>query len=67
MFLPELSHRFWKFTLQILSRYKTWLEKSLPVYDITSKGVAAALVAEVDKVRLCVVSTENGRLSELDL
>ena len=66
MFLPELNHRFWKFTLQILSRYKTWLEKSLPAFDTTSKGVVAGLGVEVDKVCICVVSTENGQLSELD-
>lgn len=60
MFLPELNHRFWKFTLQILSRYKTWLEMSLPAFDTTSKGVAAALAAEADKVRFCVVSSDDG-------
>ncbi|KZT10815.1 COG complex component [Laetiporus sulphureus 93-53] len=45
VFIPELSHRFWKFTLQILSRYKTWLESSLPVFQPSSQ-VAAAVAAE---------------------
>ncbi|KAF7288139.1 Conserved oligomeric Golgi complex subunit 2-like [Mycena chlorophos] len=29
VFIPELSHRFWRLTLQFLSRYKTWLVNSL--------------------------------------
>ncbi|KAG2150384.1 oligomeric golgi complex component, COG2-domain-containing protein [Suillus clintonianus] len=29
-YIPDLSHRFWKFTLQLLSRYREWLESSLP-------------------------------------
>ncbi|KAF7304564.1 Conserved oligomeric Golgi complex subunit 2-like [Mycena chlorophos] len=29
VFVPELSHRFWRLTLQFLSRYKTWLVNSL--------------------------------------
>ncbi|KAJ7346675.1 COG complex component [Mycena albidolilacea] len=29
VFIPELSHRFWRLTLQLLSRYKTWLSNSL--------------------------------------
>ncbi|KAH7888658.1 oligomeric golgi complex component, COG2-domain-containing protein [Phlebopus sp. FC_14] len=30
VFIPDLAHRFWKVTLQLLSRYKTWLDTSLP-------------------------------------
>ncbi|KAI0267134.1 oligomeric golgi complex component, COG2-domain-containing protein [Gloeopeniophorella convolvens] len=30
VFVPQLSHRFWKLTLQVLSRYRTWIEASLP-------------------------------------
>ncbi|THH20409.1 hypothetical protein EW146_g922 [Bondarzewia mesenterica] len=30
VYIPELGHRFWKLTLQLLSRYRTWLESSLP-------------------------------------
>lgn len=29
-YIPDLAHRFWKFTLQLLSRYREWLESSLP-------------------------------------
>ncbi|KAG0704468.1 oligomeric golgi complex component, COG2-domain-containing protein [Suillus ampliporus] len=35
-YIPDLAHRFWKFTLQVLplslllSRYREWLESSLP-------------------------------------
>ncbi|KAK7053317.1 hypothetical protein VNI00_003943 [Paramarasmius palmivorus] len=28
VFIPELSHRLWKLTLQLLSRYKTWLQST---------------------------------------
>ncbi|TFY54551.1 hypothetical protein EVJ58_g8796 [Rhodofomes roseus] len=45
VYIPELNHRFWKFTLQLLSRYKTWLKSSLPVFEATAK-VAAAVAAE---------------------
>ncbi|EDR11848.1 uncharacterized protein LACBIDRAFT_247029 [Laccaria bicolor S238N-H82] len=29
VYIPELAHRFWRLTLQILSRYKTWLDTSV--------------------------------------
>ncbi|KAI0709565.1 COG complex component [Cerioporus squamosus] len=45
IFIPELNSRFWKFTLQLLSRYRTWLDKSLPPLEPTAK-VAAAVAAE---------------------
>ncbi|KAI0645824.1 COG complex component [Trametes meyenii] len=45
VFIPELSARFWRFTLQILSRYRTWLDKSLPPLEPPPK-VAAAVAAE---------------------
>ncbi|KAI0373909.1 COG complex component [Pilatotrama ljubarskyi] len=45
VFIPELSSRFWRFTLQILSRYRTWLDKSLPPLEPPPK-VAAAAAAE---------------------
>ncbi|KAH9063765.1 COG complex component [Lactarius deliciosus] len=32
VFVPQLAHRFWKLMLQILSRYRTWIENSLPAY-----------------------------------
>ncbi|PCH36075.1 COG complex component [Wolfiporia cocos MD-104 SS10] len=45
VYIPELNHRFWKFTLQLLSRYKTWLDSSLPPFEPPPK-VAAAVAAE---------------------
>ncbi|EPT04594.1 hypothetical protein FOMPIDRAFT_1140249 [Fomitopsis schrenkii] len=45
VYIPELSHRFWKLTLQLLSRYRTWLQSSLPAFEATTK-VAAAVAAE---------------------
>jgi hypothetical protein len=30
VYIPELSNRFWRLTLQIMSRYTSWLEKSVP-------------------------------------
>lgn len=30
VYIPELSNRFWRMTLQIMSRYQSWLEKSVP-------------------------------------
>jgi len=32
VFVPQLAHRFWKLMLQILSRYRTWIENSLPTF-----------------------------------
>ncbi|KAK0212634.1 COG complex component [Desarmillaria ectypa] len=29
VYIPDLSYRFWRLTLQLLSRYKTWLEQNL--------------------------------------
>ncbi|KAH9929602.1 COG complex component [Epithele typhae] len=45
VYIPELAPRFWRFTLQILSRYQTWLDKSLPPFEPNAK-VAAAVAAE---------------------
>ncbi|OSD06996.1 COG complex component [Trametes coccinea BRFM310] len=45
VFIPELSSRFWRFSLQIISRYRTWLDKSLPPLEPPPK-VAAAVAAE---------------------
>ncbi|KAI0288526.1 oligomeric golgi complex component, COG2-domain-containing protein [Russula brevipes] len=30
VYVPQLAHRFWKLTLQILSRYRTWIQSTLP-------------------------------------
>ncbi|KAI0785678.1 COG complex component [Abortiporus biennis] len=37
VYIPDLSHRFWKFHLQLMSRYRSWLEASLPPIDPTAK------------------------------
>lgn len=45
VFLHSLSHRFWKLTLQILSRYITWL---------TSLGNnEASILIKASMIRLC--------------
>ncbi|CAE6517893.1 unnamed protein product [Rhizoctonia solani] len=33
VYIPELGHRFWRLTLQLLSRYRTWMNASLPLKD----------------------------------
>ncbi|KAJ7218018.1 COG complex component [Mycena pura] len=33
VFIPELGYRFWRLTLQLLSRYKTWVGNSLILDD----------------------------------
>ncbi|KAF8910351.1 oligomeric golgi complex component, COG2-domain-containing protein [Mucidula mucida] len=33
IFIPELSHRFWRLTLQLISRFKTWLTDSLSTLE----------------------------------
>ncbi|OSC97865.1 hypothetical protein PYCCODRAFT_1471508 [Trametes coccinea BRFM310] len=45
VFIPELSSRFWRFSLQIISRNRTWFDKSLPSLEPLPK-VAAAVAAE---------------------
>ncbi|KAF9241626.1 oligomeric golgi complex component, COG2-domain-containing protein [Melanogaster broomeanus] len=37
VFIPDLAYRFWRLTLQLLSRYKTWLEASLPLTEPPTK------------------------------
>ncbi|KAI9569693.1 oligomeric golgi complex component, COG2-domain-containing protein [Boletus coccyginus] len=34
IFIPDLAHRFWRLTLQLLSRYRTWLETVLPQTEV---------------------------------
>ncbi|EPQ57242.1 hypothetical protein GLOTRDRAFT_137615 [Gloeophyllum trabeum ATCC 11539] len=38
IYIPQLGSRFWRLTLQLLSRYKTWLDSSLPAYEPISKA-----------------------------
>ncbi|KAG8712025.1 hypothetical protein FRC09_020291 [Ceratobasidium sp. 395] len=42
VFIPELGHRFWRLTLQLLSRYRTWINATLPLKD--------ALTIQTDRV-----------------
>ncbi|KAF7376188.1 Conserved oligomeric Golgi complex subunit 2 [Mycena sanguinolenta] len=45
VFIPELSHRFWRLTLQLLSRYKTWLSNSLIPDDKAAQVPAEKVTA----------------------
>ncbi|KAJ6499253.1 COG complex component [Mycena sanguinolenta] len=45
VFIPELSHRFWRLTLQLLSRYKTWLSNSLVPDDKITQAPAEKVTA----------------------
>ncbi|GLB37458.1 putative protein with domain of unknown function (DUF3510) [Lyophyllum shimeji] len=45
VFIPELCHKFWRLTLQILSWYKTWLDQALSKPDVISKA-SAGLASE---------------------
>ena len=43
VFVPQLAHRFWKLMLQILSRYRTWIENNLPALPLAySKPLPSA-------------------------
>ncbi|KAF9227314.1 COG complex component [Gyrodon lividus] len=39
VFIPDLAYRFWRLTLQLLSRYKTWLEIFLPQFEPPAKVI----------------------------
>ena len=45
VYLDELGHRFWRLTLQIICRYKNWLDDSLPQREAPPQ-VAAAIREE---------------------
>lgn len=34
VFAPQLAHRCWKLMLQILSRYRTWIENNLQAFPV---------------------------------
>ena len=34
VYVPQLAHRFWKLMLQILSRYRTWIESNLTPFPL---------------------------------
>ncbi|WOO83788.1 Conserved oligomeric Golgi complex subunit 2 [Vanrija pseudolonga] len=42
IYLPELSHRFWRLSLQILSRYGSWLSATLATYKVGDDEAAQA-------------------------
>lgn len=45
VYLDELGHRFWRLTLQIIYRYKNWLDAALPQREAPPQ-VAAAIREE---------------------
>ncbi|GAA6002288.1 COG2 family protein [Rhodotorula paludigena] len=45
VWLEELAGRFWRLTLQILSRYRTWLNDNVPRYVLPSSSSNANLSA----------------------
>ncbi|KAL1672422.1 hypothetical protein EV122DRAFT_271632 [Schizophyllum commune] len=46
IYIPDLSHRFWRLTLQLLSRYKTWLDQALAGADESPTRTTAAYPAK---------------------
>ncbi|KAJ9114193.1 hypothetical protein QFC20_001709 [Naganishia adeliensis] len=50
-YIPELGHRFLRLTLQILSRYRTWLEKSVPALYESSAAATGTTNGSVAAVR----------------
>lgn len=42
VYIPELSHRFWKLTLQLVSRYRSWLDTSMPALEPASRILPAS-------------------------
>ncbi|GAA5967676.1 hypothetical protein JCM8115_006895 [Rhodotorula mucilaginosa] len=51
VWLVELAGRFWKLTLQILSRYRTWLNDKVPRYVLPTSASSANISAEGDRDR----------------
>ncbi|OCH93776.1 COG complex component [Obba rivulosa] len=45
VYIPELAYRFWRLTLQLLNRHRTWLDSSIPAFEPPPK-IAAAAAAE---------------------
>ncbi|KAG7440047.1 conserved oligomeric Golgi complex component [Guyanagaster necrorhizus] len=43
IYIPDLSYRFWRLTLQLLSRYKTWLEQSLAGMERAPSAIASSV------------------------
>lgn len=56
IYLPELSHRFWRLGLQIVSRYSSWLTSTLATFkgeedDDAALRFAASAVMDMDALR----------------
>ena len=34
VYVPQLAHRFWKLMLQILSRYRTWIQNGFTTFPL---------------------------------
>ncbi|KAL8293723.1 hypothetical protein RQP46_000424 [Phenoliferia psychrophenolica] len=45
VYLPELAARFWRLSLQLLSRYRTWLHSVVPKYVMPTSASSANLSA----------------------
>ncbi|KAH7926725.1 COG complex component [Leucogyrophana mollusca] len=43
VYIPDLGHRFWKLTLQLIGRFKGWLDSSLPASELPVKAVTALM------------------------
>ncbi|GAA6061648.1 hypothetical protein JCM10212_002525 [Sporobolomyces blumeae] len=57
VWLEEVAGRFWKLTLQIVSRYKTWINDKVPRYVLPSSSSSANLSA---------MSANNGSRASFD-
>ncbi|KAG2368424.1 oligomeric golgi complex component, COG2-domain-containing protein [Suillus spraguei] len=55
VYIPDLAHRFWKFTLQLLSRYREWLESSLP----PAGGSPVKPAANITNEKVCISVIAN--------
>lgn len=63
VYIPELSFRFWRLTLQIISRFKTWLDQSLameiPQQSTTADKAAGSVGAPRSSTSQTDASTES--------
>ncbi|KAF7428648.1 hypothetical protein PC9H_007875 [Pleurotus ostreatus] len=63
VYIPELSYRFWRLTLQIISRFKTWLDQSLameiPQQSTTADKAGGSIGAPRSSTSQTDASTES--------
>lgn len=57
VYLDELGHRFWRLTLQIIFRYKSWLDDALPQREAPPQVAAAIREEKVSSQDLGTGST----------